>query len=419
MSLDLPNPRAPRIASIDALRGLVMLLMVFVNDIASAPGVPWWMRHYYDRAQRGDYNGMTWVDWVFPAFLFVVGLSIPAAMLARRARDEPAWQTAMHVVWRTACLLILGVFMVNRPADAQALGWPAGLWEALALGAGILFVLQLPERWPAATWAARVLGAAALVYLGWAYVGPDGSRLETKWWGILGLIGWAYLVGAVMWALAGAGRGALAAAAAMLLALFALEAAGKMPRLSLGDGFVVNDYLSFGAQIGTHGALVVLGMLAATVFGSHLAGGAADAPPADTAGKVRWLAGFAALALVAAVLCYPLFGINKDVATPSWALISAAATALLLAPVYAWVDGSAGKAGLASSWLLRAAGQNALMIYLLQALLYQVFAVTGFTLHGEIGAMGVWHAYARAAALAVMLALVAWILARAGVRLRL
>lgn len=34
-----------RIESIDALRGIAILLMLFVNDIAGVNGVPDWMKH--------------------------------------------------------------------------------------------------------------------------------------------------------------------------------------------------------------------------------------------------------------------------------------------------------------------------------------------------------------------------------------
>src|SRR5436190_24046095 len=94
-----PDARpAARVTSIDALRGLVMFAMIFVNDIASAPRdiVPWWMEHYHPEG-----NGMTFVDLVFPAFLFIVGMSIPFALGARIARGEPLWKTLLHVVTRT------------------------------------------------------------------------------------------------------------------------------------------------------------------------------------------------------------------------------------------------------------------------------------------------------------------------------
>ena len=69
--------KTARILSIDALRGIVMFTMIFVNDLAgvSPTLIPWWMRHF-----KADGNGMTIVDLVFPAFLFLVGMSIPSAL---------------------------------------------------------------------------------------------------------------------------------------------------------------------------------------------------------------------------------------------------------------------------------------------------------------------------------------------------
>ena len=55
----------------------VMFTMIFVNDLAGAPKkiVPDWLVHFSDRHHKG--SGMTFVDAVFPAFLFIVGMSIP------------------------------------------------------------------------------------------------------------------------------------------------------------------------------------------------------------------------------------------------------------------------------------------------------------------------------------------------------
>src|SRR6476660_1734916 len=101
-----------RITSIDALRGLVMFTMIFVNDLAGAGKiVPNWMVHFSDRHKHG--SGMTFVDVVFPAFLFIVGMSIPFALARRLARGEPLWKIALHVIARTAALLGIGILMVN------------------------------------------------------------------------------------------------------------------------------------------------------------------------------------------------------------------------------------------------------------------------------------------------------------------
>src|SRR5882757_4362970 len=90
VSTNPTTPRAPRITSIDALRGFVMFTMIFVNDLAGAPKrlVPDWMVHFSDRHRGG--SGMTFVDLVFPGFLFIVGMSIPFALGSRLNKGEPA-----------------------------------------------------------------------------------------------------------------------------------------------------------------------------------------------------------------------------------------------------------------------------------------------------------------------------------------
>src|SRR5580658_7667576 len=101
------NPRPARVTSIDAVRGLVMFTMIFVNDIAgvSHKVVPDWLRHFKGR------SGMTFVDLVFPAFLFIVGMSIPSALGGRLRAGEPVWKTLLHVVARTLSLVVIGVLM--------------------------------------------------------------------------------------------------------------------------------------------------------------------------------------------------------------------------------------------------------------------------------------------------------------------
>src|ERR1700733_6539285 len=107
-----PEPAvSARIASVDALRGLTILLMVFVNDLGHA--APAWMHHI----QPPSADGMTLADIVFPAFLFLGGVSIPLAFERAQAAGKSKLTQLVHVLTRTAGLLLLGVIEMNSGHD--------------------------------------------------------------------------------------------------------------------------------------------------------------------------------------------------------------------------------------------------------------------------------------------------------------
>ena len=134
------QPVPNRITSIDALRGFVMFMMIFVNDLAGAPHrlVPDWMVHFSDRHKTG--SGMTFVDLVFPAFLFIVGMSIPFALGSRLKKGEAIWKISGHVVMRTLALLALGILMVNGEGGGGA------LWQATMFFSAIFAFCAIAPR---------------------------------------------------------------------------------------------------------------------------------------------------------------------------------------------------------------------------------------------------------------------------------
>ena len=62
-NIDVQKIKSGRIKSIDTIRGFTILVMIFVNDIDGVANVPSWMEH-----AKTMHDGMTFVDWVFPAF---------------------------------------------------------------------------------------------------------------------------------------------------------------------------------------------------------------------------------------------------------------------------------------------------------------------------------------------------------------
>ena len=230
---------AGRIASVDVLRGLTILLMIFVNDLGSA--APSWMHHI--QPPRAD--GMTLADIVFPAFLFIVGVSIPLAFeQARCGRDDRPGPSRPHsdphrlaVVHGRSRLqqrgrpdappTLVGYSGVRHPdprlvrdtsrANDQKEGPDRrqGTWDRrVARPSRRLSSRANHRRGP-------VLGRLE----GWVW-------LQTGWWGILGLIGWAYLTVAVLTMILGRRREWLIGALAILMLLhLAMQRGGLFTRL--------------------------------------------------------------------------------------------------------------------------------------------------------------------------------------------
>src|ERR1044071_5862230 len=119
-----PAGAASRIISLDAFRGFVILAMTFVNYLGGVSGVPAWLQH-----ADGGADGYTFVDLVFPGFLFMVGMSIPLS-LERRLSAKAAWRPVLlRIAVRAAMLILLGLILGNEDMyDAVATGVPKDVW---------------------------------------------------------------------------------------------------------------------------------------------------------------------------------------------------------------------------------------------------------------------------------------------------
>ena len=313
-----------RIVSIDAFRGLTILVMVFVNQLAGVSGVPQWARH-----MKADADAMSFVDVVFPAFLFIVGMSIPFALNQRQARGEDGAALQRHVLARAAGLIVLGLFMVNAEDgfNPAAMPFNIGWWS---LGLYLCTWLIWGVYGSAATGgrnAWRSVGVLGLLVLSCAYRGgPDGKAWMThQWWGILGLIGWSYLIAASVY-LAGRARvGVLLAATAACVAFYALCHA--FPATSYPNW---SDLTDCGGLV-CETTLTLLGVVTSLVF---------FARPGERA-PVRRLGLAAALVvacLVAGALLRPAYTISKIYASPTWCLYSAAICIALFAALHELAD---------------------------------------------------------------------------------
>ena len=353
-----------------------MFTMIYVNLLSGAGSiVPDWMVHFSERHASG--SGMTFVDLVFPAFLFIAGMSIPFALRTRVAEQSP-WKSLGHIFQRTLALLFIGVLMVNESPDSSKLGWSAALWSALMYFSAIVAFAEFnPNRkangssqlWSKISLALRLTGVASLVALAFAFVGSDGHRIITlspfslhhEWWGILGLIGWAYLVASLVYLLFRGERLALLGSMALLIGLFVADRSGTF------NGLWFAAHVSIGETLGSQAAITVGG----TLLGAMLLAPEMSPPRA----RIRFTLWFIAGTAASALLLNGLYGISKNSATPSWCLWACAVSAALWLLLYFVVDLRPQKF---IAKPLVAAGQNVLLAYLLSEMLPSLLSLAHF-----------------------------------------
>jgi predicted acyltransferase len=85
-------PMKQRLESLDALRGFAILTMVLSGSIAFGGILPGWMYHAQVPPPKHVFDpthpGITWVDLVFPFFLFSMGAAFPLAMNGSAGRTN-------------------------------------------------------------------------------------------------------------------------------------------------------------------------------------------------------------------------------------------------------------------------------------------------------------------------------------------
>ena len=104
----IAKPAPNRVLSIDVLRGLTIALMILVND----PG-DW--SHVYTQLDHAPWNGFTLTDFVFPNFLFLVGVSIILSIDSRIARGDSKRMLALHMFRRAITIFAIKMFLTAFP----------------------------------------------------------------------------------------------------------------------------------------------------------------------------------------------------------------------------------------------------------------------------------------------------------------
>ena len=107
-SSDANNPFSARLVCLDVFRGLAVAGMILVDNPGSDDGAYWPIKH-------AEWNGWTPADFIFPSFLFLVGVSMVLSFSSRLRRGESHRQILFHVLKRSLILVAIGLLVNASP----------------------------------------------------------------------------------------------------------------------------------------------------------------------------------------------------------------------------------------------------------------------------------------------------------------
>ncbi len=348
-----------RISSIDIMRGLTLVLMLFVNDL-NMKVAPAWLGH-----MQADFDGMGLADWVFPGFLFIVGMAIPFAFSNRLSKGQSVLKISLHILIRTLTLLLIGVLMLNTGrVNGELTGISENLWALLMYISVFLIWIDYPAKSNKyLSNGLKLLGIATLIFLLIKFRSgqPDNSGwLVTEWWGILGLIGWGYLVSAFTYMLC---RDSIIKTSAVILFFLALNMLSGWGLLGFLDP--VSPVLGIIIE-GNVPLIVLTGLLAGIII--------KKIPAAEYKKIILIFIGLGVFCLILGFFLRNWFIISKIRATPSWGMICTGISFLVFIFLY-WIVDVKKKSGWAA--VVNPAGKYSLTTYLAPDILYHLIWMTG------------------------------------------
>ncbi len=345
-----------RLLSIDVFRAINMFFMIFVNDLSGVRHVPKWIDHV-----KANEDSMHFADTIFPIFLFIAGLSIPLAIGRRISKGNSFTSIAGYILLRSFALIVMGFFHVNMEEYSKDAWLPLGYWEVLLTLSFFLIWLDYPETLAKTKkYALMGLGVVILIVLACIYKGgePGAPRgLSPSWWGILGIIGWAYLVCAGVYLIFKGNFTALVIALILLVAI------------NIGVHGKFFDFRIWIVKDGASAGLMMFGVVVSLLYDKLIAKGSYKwVWPAFT------IAGVALIGLGFFVRPFTQ-GISKIHSTPSWVFLCTG-IGILVFELLIWLVDVKGK----QDWfkIIKPAGTSTLTCYLIPYFMVAIFYIIHF-----------------------------------------
>jgi heparan-alpha-glucosaminide N-acetyltransferase len=352
-----------RISSIDIMRGLTLVLMLFVNDLNMAVA-PSWLGH-----MPAEFDGMGLADWVFPGFLFIVGMAIPFAFSKRFSAGQSVYDISRHILTRSLSLIIIGVLMLNSGrVNPELTGMSKNLWAILMYLAVFLYWNDYQDK---ENKFFTITGLKLFALLIFAFLvlkfrsgqSENNGSLILGWWGILGLIGWGYLVSAFTYVLC---RDSILKTSMFVLFFLILNILSSLKMLEFLN--IVKPV--FGIIIGGNVPFIVLTGLIAGLLIKKI-------PVKDFQKSILVFIGLGLIFILSGFILRKWFIISKIEATPSWGMICTGISFLVFIILYWIIDV---RNSIKWSSFLQPAGENSLTTYIAPDILYYLIWSTGIPL---------------------------------------
>ncbi len=180
-----PPAPPPRLTSLDAYRGFIMTMLAAGGFGIYAftqidPASPLWQTHDHAFWQKIGFHfehpeweskfglmGVSFWDLIQPAFMFMVGVSMPFSYRRRSALGQQSWTRHLHAVVRALVLVLLGVFLYSEGHAQTNWIFPNVLCQ---IGLGYLFAYALLGcKW---YWQTAAIVVILAGYWGVFYVNP-------------------------------------------------------------------------------------------------------------------------------------------------------------------------------------------------------------------------------------------------------
>src|SRR3974390_219932 len=130
--------------ALDALRGLAILGMILSGQLPFGEhALPSWMYHAQVPPPKhewiGTLPGITWVDLVFPFFLFALGAAIPLALTRRLEQGSSKSKTTLFIVERGFLLAFFALYVQAVRPQVISEHPSTATWLVALLGFALLF----------------------------------------------------------------------------------------------------------------------------------------------------------------------------------------------------------------------------------------------------------------------------------------